>query len=72
MYEQDVPNIECNDSPFPLDRKAVLVPEDAGASAVYAKGFGLQAGQSPASAGHFTASDCLRPEESCTAKVAQP
>ncbi|MDR3006856.1 MAG: hypothetical protein LBV59_02915 [Sphingobacterium sp.] len=72
MYEQNVPYIEHDDSPFPLDRKAVHVPEDAGASAVYAKGFGLQAGQRPASAGQFTPSDCLRPKESCTAKVAQP
>ncbi|MDR0262383.1 MAG: hypothetical protein LBJ04_04080 [Sphingobacterium sp.] len=72
MYEQDASYIERYDSPFLLDRKAVLVPEDAGASAVYIKGFGLQAGQRLASAGHFTASDCLRPEESCTAKVAQP
>ncbi|WP_286895786.1 MULTISPECIES: hypothetical protein [Sphingobacterium] len=47
-YEQDVPNIECNDSPFPLDRKAVLVPQDVGACAVPAERFGLQAGQRPA------------------------
>ncbi|MGJ1339810.1 MULTISPECIES: hypothetical protein [Sphingobacterium] len=55
-----------------MHRKAILVPEDAGASAVYAQGFGLQTGQRQASAGHFAASDCLRPEESCTANVAQP
>ncbi|MGJ1348174.1 hypothetical protein [Sphingobacterium siyangense] len=55
-----------------MHRKAILVPEDAGASAVYAQGIGLQTGQRQASAGHFAASDCLRPEESCTAKVAQP
>ncbi|MGJ1516314.1 hypothetical protein ACR79N_15095 [Sphingobacterium siyangense] len=72
FYEQNAPYIEHNDGSFPLDRKAILVPEDAGASAVYAQVFGLQTGQRQASAGHFTASDCLRPEESCTAKVAQP
>ncbi|MGJ1290324.1 hypothetical protein [Sphingobacterium multivorum] len=72
MYEQKAPYIEQDDSPFPLDRKAILVPEDAGASAVYAQGIGHQAGQRPVSTGHFTASDCLRPEESCTANVAQP
>jgi hypothetical protein len=71
LYEQNVPYIEHDDSPFPLDRKAVLVPEDAGTSAVYTKGFGLQAGYSAAQAGHFTASDCLRPKESCIPKAAQ-
>ncbi|WP_286752152.1 MULTISPECIES: hypothetical protein [Sphingobacterium] len=54
-----------------MHRKAVFVPEDAGAAAVYAQGVGLQTGQRPASAGHFTASDSLRPKESCTAKFAQ-
>jgi len=72
LYEQNALYIEHDDSPFLLDRKAVLVPEDAGASAVYASGFGLQAGQRLASVGQFTASDCLRPKESYTAKVAQP
>ncbi|WP_159726273.1 hypothetical protein [Sphingobacterium sp. 18053] len=72
LYEQKAPYIEHEESPFPLDRKAILVPEDAGASAVYAQGFGLQTGQRQAPAGHFTASDSLRPEESYTAKVAQP
>ncbi|WP_293942765.1 MULTISPECIES: hypothetical protein [unclassified Sphingobacterium] len=72
MYEQDARYIELYNSPFLLDQKAILVLQGAGASAVYAQGFGLQAGQRPASAGHFIASYCLRPEESCTAKVAQP
>ncbi|MGJ1435165.1 hypothetical protein [Sphingobacterium siyangense] len=72
MYEQKAPYIEQDDSPFPLHRKAILVPEDAGASSVYAQGIGQQAGQRHVSTGHFTASDCLRPEESCTANVAQP
>ncbi|WP_343566620.1 hypothetical protein [Sphingobacterium sp.] len=71
MYEQDVPNIEHDDSPFLLDRKAVPVHADAGTSAVGAKGFGLQAGYRAAKAGRFTASDCLRPKESCTPKFAQ-
>lgn len=72
LYEQNAPYIEHDDSPFPLHRKAIPIAEDAGASAVYAQGFGLQTGQRQASAGHFTASDSLRPEESCTAKVARP
>jgi len=72
FYEQKALYIEQDDSPFPLDRKAILVPEDAGASAVYAQGIGQQAGQRPVSTGHFTASDCLRPKECCTANVAQP
>ncbi|MFU1859865.1 hypothetical protein ACK8HY_22910 [Sphingobacterium sp. NGMCC 1.201703] len=44
LYEQNAPYIEHDDSPFPLDREAVFVPEDAGASAVYAQGFGPQTG----------------------------
>ncbi|WP_313265399.1 hypothetical protein [Sphingobacterium sp.] len=72
MYEQHALYIEQDDSPFPLHRKAILVPEDAGAAAVYAQGVGLQTSQRPASAGHVNASDCLRPKESCTANFAQP
>ncbi|WP_286857500.1 MULTISPECIES: hypothetical protein [Sphingobacterium] len=44
LYEQNAPYIEHYDSPIPLDRKAILVPQDAGASAVYAQGVGLQVG----------------------------
>ncbi|VXD06904.1 MULTISPECIES: hypothetical protein [Sphingobacterium] len=41
LYEQNAPYIEHNDGSFPLHRKAILVPEDAGISADYAQEFGL-------------------------------